>query len=136
MTRLRMMIDQNLASLDVTLNNLFPRKIQAISVFDLKPDFHDYTEDPELIRLTGEERYILLTSDNKSIKRSKYPPCTHGGIIKMPGMPSKEEVLVRLQKLISSGPKYLKEIRGHFTRLTNEGATIYKEHNQVVEVKF
>ncbi len=130
------MIDQNLASLDEELNSLFPRRIQAVSVFELRPDFHDYTGDPELVQLTRTENYILLTSDVKSIKRVKYPPCTHGGIIKMPGMPSKEEVLARLQKLIRIGPYYLRQIRGHFTRLTNDGATIYKEHGEIVEVRF
>lgn len=136
MTRLKMMTDQNLASLDVELNRLFPKKIQAVSVFELRPDFHDYTQDPDLVQLTREERYVLLTSDVRSIKKRKFPPCTHGGIIKLPGMPSKEEVIARLQKLIRSGPQYLKQIRGHFTRLTNEGATIYKEHDQIVEVRF
>lgn len=136
MTRLRMMIDQNLASLDEELNSLYPRKIKAVSVFDLEPDFHDYTEDEDLVRLGKRERYILFTSDDKSMKKRKFPPCTHGGIIKMPGMPAKAEVLARLKKLIESGPQYLKQIRGHFTYLTNEGATIHKEHNQVVEVKF
>jgi hypothetical protein len=70
------------------------------------------------------------------MKKKKFPPCTHGGIIKMPGMPSKEEILKRLEKLIKSGPHYLKQIRGHFTRLTNEGAVIYKEHDVKVEVVF
>lgn len=136
MTRLRMMIDQNLASLDEEINRLFSRKVQAVSVFELRPDFHDYTKDPELVRLGTEERYIFFTSDNRSIKRKLFPPCTHGGIIKMPGMPSKEEVLARLKKLIESGPKYLRQIRGHFTYLKNEGATIYKEHGKIVEVRF
>lgn len=136
MTRLKMMIDQNLASLDEELNRLFPKKIRAVSIFDLEPDFHDYTEDPELIRLGHKEDYILLTSDDRSIKKTKYPPCTHGGIIKMPGMPSKEEILARMQKLIKSGPRYLRQIRGHFTRLTNDGALIHKEHNEVIEVIF
>jgi hypothetical protein len=131
-----MMIDQNLASLDEDLNELYPRKIQAVSVFNLRPDFHNYTEDDDLVQLGRKERYILFTSDDRSMKRKKYPPCTHGGIIKMPGMPSKQEVLARLKKLIEAGPHYLKQIRGHFTYLTNEGATIYKEHNQKVEVKF
>ena len=131
-----MMIDQNNASLEKTLNGLFPRKIQAVSVFDLKPDFHDYTDDEDLVQLGRKERYILFTSDDKSMKRKKFPPCTHAGIIKMPGMPSKDEVLSRLKKLLQSGPHYLRQIRGHFTYLTNEGATIYKEHDQKVEVKF
>jgi hypothetical protein len=135
-TRLRMMIDQNLASLDETLNSLFPDRVQAVSVVELEPGFHDYTEDPELIQLGRKRNYILLTSDDKSIKKKKYPPCTHGGIIKMPGMPSKEEVLARLRKLLRTGPKYLRQIRGHFTSLTNDGATIYKKHNEVVEVVF
>jgi hypothetical protein len=130
------MIDQNNAGLDKTLNRLFPSNIRAISVFDLRPDFHDYTEDGDLVQLGKKEKYILFTSDDRSIKKKTYPPCKHGGIIKMPGMPSKEEILERLQKLIKSGPRYLKQIRGHFTKLTNEGAIIYKEHNQVVEVRF
>lgn len=131
-----MMVDQNLATLDETLNDLFPRKIQAVSVFVLRPDFHDYTEDENLVQLGREERYILFTADIKSIKLKKFPPCTHAGIIKMPGMPSKPEVLARLKKLIQSGPRYLRQIRGHFTYLTNEGATIYKENNKTVKVKF
>ena len=136
MTRLRMMIDQNLASLDETLNDLYPGKIQAVSVFELEPNFHDYTEDPDIIQLGRRRRFILLTSDVKSINKSTYPPCTHGGIIKMPGMPSKSEIIDRIQKLIRSGPRYLKEIRGHVTHLTNEGATIYKEHDLKIEVRF
>jgi len=135
-TRLKLMIDQNLAGLDETLNSLYPRKIQAVSVFDLRPDFHDYTEDPDLVQLGGREHYIFLTSDNNSITKRKYPPCTHGGIIKMPGMPSTDEVLLRLRKLIHSGPRHLSQIRGHFTRLTSESATIYKEHDQQVKVAF
>jgi len=130
------MIDQNLASLDEELNRLYPRKIKAVSVFDLEPDFHDYTKDEDLVRVGKKERYILFTSDDRSMKKRKFPPCTHGGIIKMPGMPSKPEVLARLKKLIESGPHYLKQIRGHFTYLTNESATIYKEHNEVVTVRF
>jgi hypothetical protein len=135
-TRLRLLIDQNLARLDEALNGLYPRKIQAVSVFDLRPDFHDYTEDPDLIRLGHKEHFIFLTSDTNSITKRKYPPCTHGGIIKMPGMPSKEEILERLQKLINSGPVHLRQIRGHFTHLTNDKAIIYKEHKQKVEVRF
>jgi hypothetical protein len=135
-TRLRMMIDQNLASLDEDLNGLYPRAIKAVSVFDLKPDFHVYTEDEDLVQLGSEEKYILLTRDVKSITKTKYPPCKHGGIIKMPGMPSKEEVLRRIRLLVKSGPHYLRQIRGHFTHLHSAGATIYKEHGQTVEVTF
>jgi hypothetical protein len=135
-TRLKMMIDQTNPTLDKTLNDLFPSHIRAVSVFDLRPDFHDYTKDRDLIQLGHKEQYIFLTSDDKTITKTKYPPCKHGGIIKMPGMPSKEEVLERVRKLIKSGPHYLKQIRGHFTRLNNDGAVIYKEHDQVTEVKF
>jgi hypothetical protein len=131
-----MMIDQNLATLEEELNALFPKRLKAVSVFELKPDFHNYTEDEDLVQAGRENRYILFTSDDKSIKKRKYPPCTHAGIIKMPGMPSKEEVIARLRKLLLSGPQYLKQIRGHFTYLRNEGATIHKEHNQQVEVTF
>ena len=115
---------------------MYPKKIQAVSVFELEPDFHDYTEDPELIQLGRRERFILLTSDVNSINIKKFPPCTHAGIIKMMGMPSKEDVLARLHKLLRSGPHYLKQIRSHVTHLTDEGATIYKEHNETVEVRF
>ena len=135
-TRLRLLVDQNLASLDEKLNELFPRKIQAVSVFDLRPDFHDYTKDPELIRLGNRKRYILLTSDTNSITKKKYPPCNHGGIIKMSGMPSTEEVLARLQKLIRSGPTYLRQIRRHFTHLDSDSATICKEHGEITQVSF
>jgi hypothetical protein len=131
-----MMIDQTNPSLDKTLNDLFPGHVRAVSVFDLRPDFHDYTKDRDLIQLGHKERYVFLTSDDKTITKTKYPPCKHGGIIKMPGMPSKEEALERVRKLIKSGPHYLKQIRGHFTRLNNDGAIIYKEHDQVTEVKF
>lgn len=136
MTRLRMIIDQNLASLDEDLNDLYPRTIKAVSVFELRPDFHDYTEDEDLVQLGKSEEYILLTRDVKSINKTKYPPCKHGGIIKLPGMPSKEEVLRRIRLLIKSGPQYLRQIRGHFTHLHENGATIYKEHSQTVEVRF
>jgi hypothetical protein len=129
-----MMTDQNLAGLDDTLNQLYPKKIKAVSTLD--QDFHDYTADEDLIRYGHEKRYILLTCDVKSITRRKYPPCKHGGIIKMPGMPSKQEVLLRLQKLVQSGPRYLKQIRAHFTHLRSDGATIYKEHDEIVEVTF
>ena len=93
--------------------------------------FNDYTEDEDLIRFGAKERYILLTRDVKSITKGKYPPCTHGGIIKLPGMPSKEEVLSRLEKLVNSGPSHLRRIRGHFVHLRSDGATIYKEHQVV-----
>ncbi|MCA1621842.1 MAG: hypothetical protein LC795_21725 [Acidobacteria bacterium] len=130
------MIDQNLASLEDDLNGLYPHTIKAVSVFELRPDFHDYTEDEDLVLLGRKERFILLTRDVKSINKTNYPPCKHGGIIKLPGMPSKEEVLRRVRLLIHSGPRYLKEIRGHFTHLNTDGATIYKENDQTVEVRF
>jgi hypothetical protein len=130
------MIDQNLAGLDATLNGLYPRHIKAVSTLDFGNDFHDYTEDEDLVRLGSEERYILLTSDTNSINTRKFPPCSHGGIIKMAGMPSKDEVLTRIKKLIRSGPHYLKQIRAHFTHLNSDGAIIYKEHDEVVEVRF
>jgi len=129
-----MITDQNLAGLDATLNERYPKKIKAISA--LAHDFHDYTADEDLIRFGHKKKYILLTSDVKSIKKSKYPPCKHGGIVNLPGMPSKDEVLSRIEKLIQSGPRYLKQIRGHFTHLGSDGATIYKEHGEVVQVPF
>jgi hypothetical protein len=129
-----MMTDQNLAGLDETLNELYPKRIRAVSTLD--KEFHDYTEDADLIRFGHKERYILLTRDVKSITKNRYPPCTHGGIIKMPGMPSKEEVISRLTKLIHLGPHLAKQIPGHFTHLKADGATIYKEHGEVVEVNF
>lgn len=134
MTRLRMITDQNLAGLDAVLNERYPRKIKAISA--LAQSFHDYTADEDLIQFGHQKRYILLTRDVKSINRTKYPPCKHGGIVKLPGMPSKDEVMLRLEKLIRSGPRYLKQIRGHFTHLRSDGATIYKEHGEIVEVPF
>lgn len=134
--RLRMMTDQNLAGMDETLNTRHPKKIKAVSLFDVK--MRDRTGDERLVQAGKEERYVLLTRDVRSIKRTKEPfkPCTHYGIIKMPGMPSDDEVLARIDKLLKSGKKYLQEIAGHFTHLNADGATIYKEHGEVVEVNF
>jgi hypothetical protein len=134
--RLRMMTDQNLAGMDAELNSRYPRKLKAISLFDVK--MRDRTGDERLVQAGKEKRYILLTRDTRSINRKKRPfkPCTHYGIIKMPGMPSDEEVLERIDKLLKSGKRCLGQIVGHFTHLNADSAKIYKEHGEVVFVRF
>jgi len=134
---LKMMTDQNSAGLEDSLNSLFPGRIRAVSTLDLGTT-QNITKDHTLIELGKKYQRILLTRDVKTIKRRKKPfePCTHHGIVKVIGMPNDAELLTRMRKLLFSGPIYVKQIEGHFTHLRADGATIYKKHGEVVEVKF
>jgi hypothetical protein len=134
---LRMMTDQCAAGLEDTLNSLFPKRIKAISTLDLE-GVQNLTHDSTLIEKGIENEYILLTRDVATIKRKQTPfkPCTHYGIVKLIGMPNDYEATERLRKLLLAGPRYVKEIKGHFTHLRADGATIYKKDNVQVEVPF
>jgi hypothetical protein len=134
---LKMMTDQNSAGLEVSLNERFPRRIKAVSTLDLDK-VQNITQDHTLIEKGKKHGYILLTRDTVSIRHTKDPfkPCTHEGVINVVGMPDDEELLTRMRLLLLSGPRYVKQIRGHFTHLREAGATIHKENKQVVEVRF
>jgi len=131
------MTDQCAAGLEGPLNQRFPKRIKAVSARDLGST-QNTTEDHTLIELGQRYDQILLTRDVVTIKRKRKPfePCSHSGIIKAIGMPNDEELLEWIGKLLRSGPTYVRQIKGHFTHLKAEGATIYKKHGEITEVPF
>ena len=137
MISLRMMTDQCAAGFEDVLNEQFPKRVKAVSTLDLGKA-KDITEDHTLIEIGKKYRRILLTRDTTTIRKNKKPfkPCSHQGIIKAIGMPDDHELLERMRKLLFSGPTYVRQIKGHFTHLRSDGATIHKEHGRTIEISF
>ena len=78
MSHIKLMIDHNFGKpVADQLNTIGPIKAATT----LEYGFPQNADDEDIIASTEEHNCLLLTHDFNSINETKYPPCTHGGII-------------------------------------------------------
>lgn len=78
MSHIRLMIDHNFGKpVADQLNTIGSVKAATTLEYGFRQD----ADDEDIIASTEAFRCLLLTHDFNSINETKYPPCTHGGII-------------------------------------------------------
>lgn len=112
------------------------RQINSINVkTQIECGYPHYTKDPILVAATTTERRLLLTANYNDINESVYEPCSHGGIILIKhARPDAQIVYDRMKAFAQSGKR--SHAKNHVTHLRAADATIHKEHEQKVEVRF
>jgi hypothetical protein len=87
--------------------------------------FHGYTADETLVEFTDKKGVLLVTVDERTIKKSKYKPCYHGGIILIKESFWTPESIKECLKNFCKVEKRRQLAKRHFTHLWKDRAIVY-----------
>ncbi|MEK6405433.1 MAG: DUF5615 family PIN-like protein [Acidobacteriota bacterium] len=127
---LKVMVDETFGKPVADALNNDIASIKAKTTFEC--GFRQGAKDSELIRETRQSKRVLLTFDRNTINETRYPPCSHGGIIivKDPHWTA-TTIVQEMKALTRSGRRKL--ARHGVTHLYRDRAVIY-QHEGLTEV--